>query len=120
MHCSPFLSPEVVDGSNRYDRFVKMSAQNNLTDDAVSRGALREMLELSQGLRLEVFSIGKGPMIALVIAAWFLLSAYTRPVREIAGAPVSGRRAWWEPDISLFWRYTANAREIIDAGAQKV
>ncbi|RYP36412.1 hypothetical protein DL767_003375 [Monosporascus sp. MG133] len=95
-----------------------MSGQNSSTD-AVSHGAVREIFEWSKGLRLEDFSIGKGPMIALAIAAWFLLSAYTRPVREIAGAPVSGRLGPWEPDISLFWRYTANAREIIGGGAQK-
>lgn len=94
--------------------------ESNTTTTIASHGIIRDVLERSKELRLEDFNIGKGPTIALVIAAWFLLSAYTRPVREIAGAPVSGRRSKWEPDFWLFWRYTAQAREIIAGGVQKV
>lgn len=96
-----------------------MSNESNSTD-VTSHGIIRQVYVLAQDLRAEDFSIGKGPIIALAIAAWFLLSAYTRPTLEIAGAPVSGRLSAWEPNFSLFWRYTANAREIIGGGVEKV
>jgi hypothetical protein len=92
----------------------------NNTTDAAGQGVLLNVLERSRDLKLEDFSIGRGPLIALAIAAWFVLSAYTRPVREIAGAQTSGRRSPWEPDFWLFWRYTANARQFIDDGVKKV
>lgn len=95
---------------------------NSTAAEAVipSRGALRELFRRSSDLRLEDLNIGVGPAIVLLITAWFLLSAYTRPSIQIAGTPLSGRRSKWEPDFSLLWRYTAQAREIIGGGAEKV
>lgn len=84
------------------------------------RGAIRELLKRSSDLRLKDLNLGTGPTIALIIAAWFLLSAYTRPSIQIADAPISGRRSKWEPDFSLLWRYTAQAREIIGGGYDQV
>ncbi|KFH42569.1 Ent-kaurene oxidase-like protein [Hapsidospora chrysogenum ATCC 11550] len=86
-----------------------------------SRGAIRQVLTHASALRLEdlKLNIGTGPTILVMIAAWFLLSAYTRPSIRIAGAPVVGRRSKWEPDLSLLWRYTAQAREIIGGGAAR-
>lgn len=85
-----------------------------------SRGAIRELIKRSSELRLKDLNIGTGPTIVLVITLWFILSAYTRPSIQIAGAPTSGRRSKWEPDFSLVWRYTMQAREIIGGGATKV
>ena len=87
-----------------------------------SRGAIRQVLTHASALRLEdlKLNIGTGPTILVMIAAWFLLSAYTRPSIRIAGAPVVGRRSKWEPDLSLLWRYTTQAREIIGGGAARV
>lgn len=100
-----------------------LAMDNNVTTTVAvkaSSGAIRQLFRRSSELRLEDLNIGVGPTIALIIFAWFVLSAYTRPSIQIAGAPVTGRRSKWEPDFSLLWRYTTQAREIIGGGATKV
>lgn len=81
---------------------------------------LQQVVDRSTRLAELVASLTAGTAIALVLGALFLLSAFTRPKRHVPGAKVLGRRHWWEPDLLLYWRYTANARTIIADGYKKV
>jgi hypothetical protein len=81
---------------------------------------LQQVVDRSTRLAELVASLTAGTTIALVLGTLFLLSAFTRPKRHIPGAPVLGRKHWWEPDLLLYWRYTANARTIIADGYKKV
>ena len=55
-------------------------------------------------------------------AIWMFLTyaSYHGGMVQIKGAPVVGRRGWWDSDLFLCWRYTANAKQILTEAYEKV
>ncbi|RYP17317.1 hypothetical protein DL765_004608 [Monosporascus sp. GIB2] len=77
---------------------------------------------LDQSTRLGQFaaSLTIPQIIALILGSLLFIPSLTQKKIQVHGAPVHGRRWWFEPTLWLQSRFTFGAREIVASGYKKV